>query len=178
MWCLHCGNSTGLVVLSGSSAITLATPFTQLRSQISNLVCCRYIFFKRFAVVLSPGRCEGDLQGGRCGRVRHHTDRRLVSDPTVSGGRSGSSLVPCNMSVSVRPTISSQISARLQESAGELIRRNMSSLLSLTPASRTSLNCLYLQTEQTAPPSNSARRLLRSELVRRRISAIFPFSSA
>lgn len=44
--CLHCGNSTRLFTRPAAQPSTLAAPFTQLRSQISNLVCCRYIFFK------------------------------------------------------------------------------------------------------------------------------------
>lgn len=135
--------------LSGCSAV----PFTQMRSRTANLVCCRYFIFKpggpvTSAVLMRPG--EGRVwPSSRRRRVCHHTDRQLASGPAISGhlayyrrsrGRSLSFPMSCTMSIFVRPAISLQISAFLQESAGELIRRNMHPLLSLTPAPRTSLN--------------------------------------
>lgn len=82
--------------------------------------------------------------------VSHHTGRQLVSECIISRlityyrrgrGRIMSFVLSCNISILVSSVISFQISAFLQESAGELICQNMSSLLSLTPVSGISPNC-------------------------------------
>lgn len=82
----------------------------------------------------------------------------------------------CNVSILVSSVISFQISAFLQESAGELICQNRPSLLSLTPVSGISPNCFYSELKQTTSPLNSKQCSLRNEIVSTMNFSHFPFS--